>query len=75
MAIRSDPDTDPDTDPCRDIGKRALAEVCTVPVLLVTINIITNGGSSGDVIGNSIVKLHSWRKILCRSFHGDYSTY
>ena len=74
MAIRSDPDTDPDTDPYRDIGKRALAKVCTVPVLLVTINSITNGGSSGDV-GNSIFKLHRWRKILCRSFHGDYSTY
>ena len=39
MAIRvRDPDTDPDTDPdpYRGTGiRRALAEVCTVPVLLV----------------------------------------
>ena len=35
-----DPVMDPDTDsyPDRDTGKRALAEVCTVPVLLVSFN-------------------------------------
>ena len=43
MAIRvRDPDTDPDTDPdpYRGTGiRRALAEVCTVPLLLVSVMI------------------------------------
>jgi len=40
IAIRiTDPDSDPNPDPDRDIGKTALAEICTVPVLLIAIGL------------------------------------
>jgi len=41
---------DPDTDPDRNIGKMALAEVCTVPVLLLGYYYFSKLGCIGSVI-------------------------
>jgi len=42
VAIRiTDPDSDPNPDPDRDTVKTALAEICTVPMLLIAIGLWT----------------------------------
>jgi len=48
----TDPDIDPDPDPYPELLRRALAEVCTVPVFLVVAVIIPTEARPLDTDGN-----------------------